>query len=175
MVIKYTYLFHSKTLQNLPELGFLVLKQTIWQPCMWRARTRSKSPRFFHFEKIVIYAAAFCSGKKVEAKWPSEINRKKECYVFRYVSRQRHLLKRVVSQISQNYWYSIMLKIVHAEDELVKKSPTVWHNSFFLSKWLHSPNRGINKTVGYYCNLQISAQRKQSPILQKSGHSKPSS
>jgi hypothetical protein len=32
MVIKYTKIFHSKTLQNLPKLGFLVLKQTIWQP-----------------------------------------------------------------------------------------------------------------------------------------------
>jgi hypothetical protein len=29
----YTKIFHSKTLQNLPKLGFLVWKQTIWQPC----------------------------------------------------------------------------------------------------------------------------------------------
>jgi hypothetical protein len=33
MVIKYTNIFHSKALQNLPKLGFLVWKQTIWQPC----------------------------------------------------------------------------------------------------------------------------------------------
>jgi hypothetical protein len=33
MAIKYTNIFQSKTLQNLPELGFLVRKQTIWQPC----------------------------------------------------------------------------------------------------------------------------------------------
>jgi hypothetical protein len=32
MVIKYTKIFHSKTVQNLPKLGFLVWKQTIWQP-----------------------------------------------------------------------------------------------------------------------------------------------
>jgi hypothetical protein len=32
MVIKYTKIFRSKTLQNLPKLGFLVGKQTIWQP-----------------------------------------------------------------------------------------------------------------------------------------------
>jgi hypothetical protein len=32
MVIKYTNIFHCKTLQNLPRLGFLVWKQTIWQP-----------------------------------------------------------------------------------------------------------------------------------------------
>jgi hypothetical protein len=30
--IKYTVLFHCKTLQNLPKFGFLVWKQTIWQP-----------------------------------------------------------------------------------------------------------------------------------------------
>jgi hypothetical protein len=32
MVIKYTKIFRSKTFQNLPKLGFLVWKQTIWQP-----------------------------------------------------------------------------------------------------------------------------------------------
>jgi hypothetical protein len=40
MVIKYTEIFRSKALQNLPKLEFLVLKQTIWQP--WRA---ADSPR----------------------------------------------------------------------------------------------------------------------------------
>jgi hypothetical protein len=34
MVIKYAKIFHCKTLQNLPKLGFWVWKQTIWQP--WR-------------------------------------------------------------------------------------------------------------------------------------------
>jgi hypothetical protein len=29
----YTNIFHSKALQNLPKLGFLVSKCTIWQPC----------------------------------------------------------------------------------------------------------------------------------------------
>jgi hypothetical protein len=32
MIIKYTSIFHSKALQNLPKLRFLVWKQTIWQP-----------------------------------------------------------------------------------------------------------------------------------------------
>jgi hypothetical protein len=36
MVIKYNKIFHSETLQNLPKLGFLVWKQTIWQP--WNPR-----------------------------------------------------------------------------------------------------------------------------------------
>jgi hypothetical protein len=31
--IKYTNIFLSKALQNLPKFGFLVWKQTIWQPC----------------------------------------------------------------------------------------------------------------------------------------------
>jgi hypothetical protein len=33
MAIKYTNIFHCKTLQNLPKLGFLVWKYAIWQPC----------------------------------------------------------------------------------------------------------------------------------------------
>jgi hypothetical protein len=32
MAIKYTKIFHSKTVQNLPKIEFLVWKQTIWQP-----------------------------------------------------------------------------------------------------------------------------------------------
>jgi hypothetical protein len=28
----YTNISHNKTLQNLPKIGFLVWKQTIWQP-----------------------------------------------------------------------------------------------------------------------------------------------
>jgi hypothetical protein len=30
--IKYSNIFHCKNLQNLPKFGFLVWKQTIWQP-----------------------------------------------------------------------------------------------------------------------------------------------
>jgi hypothetical protein len=30
--IQHTIIFHCKTLQNLPKLGFLVWNQTIWQP-----------------------------------------------------------------------------------------------------------------------------------------------
>jgi hypothetical protein len=32
MTIKYTNIFNSKALQNLPKLEFLVIKYTIWQP-----------------------------------------------------------------------------------------------------------------------------------------------
>jgi hypothetical protein len=32
MAIKYTNIFHSKTLQNIPKLGFLLCKYTLWQP-----------------------------------------------------------------------------------------------------------------------------------------------
>jgi hypothetical protein len=38
MVIKYKNIFHSKALQILPKLGFLVWKQTIWQPCFVTVR-----------------------------------------------------------------------------------------------------------------------------------------
>jgi hypothetical protein len=33
MARKYFTIFQSQALQNLPKLGFLVWKQTIWQPC----------------------------------------------------------------------------------------------------------------------------------------------
>jgi hypothetical protein len=32
--IKYTNIFHCKTLQNLPKFGFFVWKENIWQPCL---------------------------------------------------------------------------------------------------------------------------------------------
>jgi hypothetical protein len=31
---KYADIFHSKALQNLPKVGFLVWKHAIWQPCV---------------------------------------------------------------------------------------------------------------------------------------------
>jgi hypothetical protein len=36
MAIKYRNIFQSKALQNFAKLGFLVRKQTIWQPCSER-------------------------------------------------------------------------------------------------------------------------------------------
>jgi hypothetical protein len=32
ITINYTDIFHCKTLQNLPKLGFLIWKKAIWQP-----------------------------------------------------------------------------------------------------------------------------------------------
>jgi hypothetical protein len=34
LAIKYINIGQSKALQNWPKLGFLVWKQTIWQPCI---------------------------------------------------------------------------------------------------------------------------------------------
>jgi hypothetical protein len=34
----YNNIFHSKVLQNKPKLGFLVSKETIWQPWHWQRR-----------------------------------------------------------------------------------------------------------------------------------------
>jgi hypothetical protein len=33
MYVDYTNVFHSKALQNLPELLLFIRKYTIWQPC----------------------------------------------------------------------------------------------------------------------------------------------
>jgi hypothetical protein len=38
MAIKYINIFQSKAIQNLPKSGFLVWKQTIWQPCSTSTR-----------------------------------------------------------------------------------------------------------------------------------------
>jgi hypothetical protein len=32
--IKYTNIYHSKALQNIPKLWLLVWKHTVWQPCL---------------------------------------------------------------------------------------------------------------------------------------------
>jgi hypothetical protein len=65
MAIEYTNLSHSKTLQNLPKLGFLVLKYTIWQPCLahkkfdvrknWRRKKNSsfRRHRKFHSKTVL--------------------------------------------------------------------------------------------------------------------------
>jgi hypothetical protein len=47
MARKYINIFQSKPLQNLPELGFWVRKQTIWQPALaaWRSGHRIKKTR----------------------------------------------------------------------------------------------------------------------------------
>jgi hypothetical protein len=42
--ISFTNIFHCKTLQNLPKFGFLVWKQTIWQPrlmCVGGGKSRN--------------------------------------------------------------------------------------------------------------------------------------
>jgi hypothetical protein len=41
---RYTNIFNSKALQNLPKLGFLVSKQTIWQPCLLGPTLRPNQP-----------------------------------------------------------------------------------------------------------------------------------
>jgi hypothetical protein len=43
MTIKYINIFPSQALQNVPKLGFLVGKETIWQPGP-RARSRVRNP-----------------------------------------------------------------------------------------------------------------------------------
>jgi hypothetical protein len=41
MAIKCTDIFHCKTLKILPNLGFLVRKYTIWQPCSAHEKTKA--------------------------------------------------------------------------------------------------------------------------------------
>jgi hypothetical protein len=41
MAIQYINNFQSKAMQNLPKLGFLAWKPTIWQPCFWCEANKS--------------------------------------------------------------------------------------------------------------------------------------
>jgi hypothetical protein len=53
--IMYTNIFHSKALQNLPKWGFLVWKNTIWQPCFrahWQEGKEKRSSGFFFLLRI---------------------------------------------------------------------------------------------------------------------------
>jgi hypothetical protein len=56
--IKYTNVFHCKTLQNLPKFGFLVRKQTIWQPCFQESKIISEV-RKLKLQKNISEESAF--------------------------------------------------------------------------------------------------------------------
>jgi hypothetical protein len=43
VIIKYTNIIHSKSLQNIPQLVFLVCKYTIWQPLVQRRHAFSQT------------------------------------------------------------------------------------------------------------------------------------
>jgi transposase len=68
MAAKYINIFQSKALQNLPKWGFLVRKQTIWQP--WAGITRqnfaavhdSKYEPSFLFKKKTFFAAKYSNS-----------------------------------------------------------------------------------------------------------------
>jgi hypothetical protein len=48
--IKYYSIFHCKTLQNVPKLGFLVRNCTIWHPCPSPSRLL-----FFHPDALLLF------------------------------------------------------------------------------------------------------------------------
>jgi hypothetical protein len=58
MAIKYTSIYYCKTLQNLSKLGFLVWKETVWQP--WRALYRQqKDLGLIYFSPVQISAFVY--------------------------------------------------------------------------------------------------------------------
>jgi hypothetical protein len=58
--IKYTNTFYCKTLQNLPKFGFLVRKQTIWQPWYPRAAEPMDGKMVRWFWVVLVQALASC-------------------------------------------------------------------------------------------------------------------
>jgi hypothetical protein len=69
MPIKYTNIFSSKALQNLPKFGFLVWKHTIWQPGM--ETDRIKKPKTGSVFRNVLLRGEFFN---TESRWPDSWN-----------------------------------------------------------------------------------------------------
>jgi hypothetical protein len=68
MVIKYTKIFHSKTLQNLPKLRFFVWKQTIWQPWYIPVVTRHGRCRLLFNARIRTTLTGHWTGNSARTK-----------------------------------------------------------------------------------------------------------
>jgi hypothetical protein len=62
--IKYTIIFHCKTLQNLPKFEFLVWKQTIWQP----RRRQSCSQQWADSKPVEMTPNCFVTLQKISLK-----------------------------------------------------------------------------------------------------------
>jgi hypothetical protein len=104
MVIKYTKIFHSKTLRNLPKLGFLVWKQTIWQPCLVRGHSTKRAERVKGRKKGAKISARSASvlsnvlhDKKERLKSPifpqsETVQARSASYNFRYIHRGGQVL-----------------------------------------------------------------------------------
>jgi hypothetical protein len=77
MSINYTDIFQSKAHQNLPKLGFLVLKQTIWQPWLVQrfgapgSKTLPRKVLLNQSRLIWLSSPAFSQKDKNEASGPN--------------------------------------------------------------------------------------------------------
>jgi hypothetical protein len=77
--MKYTNSFHYKTLQNLPKLGFLVWKKTIWHPCLLAgegdcqhgAQGDHTRPSFAYNGPIGYFGQLFQNDKSGLNVWPT--------------------------------------------------------------------------------------------------------
>jgi hypothetical protein len=59
LVIIYTKIFNFKTLLNLSKLGFLILKQTIWQPWWLPLLLQRNRLHFFWWSKTILFRNQF--------------------------------------------------------------------------------------------------------------------
>jgi hypothetical protein len=60
--IKYTNIFDSKALRNIPKLRLLVWKQTIWQPCC-RLKKKIFSDRWLFDDILKVWTMSYFSGR----------------------------------------------------------------------------------------------------------------
>jgi hypothetical protein len=74
--IKYTNIFHCKTLQNLPKFGFLVWRQTIWQPCFATEQNSAWT----------LTVLLFCFLSRQYLFQPANFRKKLHCFISYFVN-----------------------------------------------------------------------------------------
>jgi hypothetical protein len=71
MIINYASILHSVALQNYPQWGFLVLKNTIWQPWFGGVATM-KVQKIFQTIVSVIHFLENCVSNLSDCKWTNK-------------------------------------------------------------------------------------------------------
>jgi hypothetical protein len=111
IAIEYTNSFHCKTLQNLPNLGFLVWKYSIWQPCCKRDENSfciSASKRFQFFGPPD-FSASFYSNLETRfnlnlwfgALWIWTINHSEKHYTSACLPERERTREREIEWVSE--------------------------------------------------------------------------
>jgi hypothetical protein len=112
MTIQFTAIFQCKTIQNIPQLVFLVWKYTIWQPCFeWNFRRLCKCNFFVNL---------FDDINDLPSSWESILNSKRTLCNF---WEGPYVTSAVGCQADENFLMSVIWKL------------TVLCSAFCNSEW----------------------------------------